>query len=467
MKQGDSLKLMRAMGATTFDPMPPDQHKWQMAKSQPPLIRIWSWLCAHTIHWNGQERSAFAIDREGHDLTIERLAKDLGFDAMNARHYWKAGTDQGLWRNGTKEEGRRRLYLCGKVVAAKPDQPADQEIGMYIPMPDQILKKTKGWPEAKLQEFRAWWNEWAPVRKEVRDTAIAELVGVTRSILDRDDDTALLTKWGIEPNRQEHKNGKSPEEAAARQARAQSLEPVLDRYVQTLFECVQTSKNEVYKPLVQSETAGASLLPSENYQRRADSGAVRQVLNDSPPNGKTPSQEGEKSPKQLPMVSKPGQQKPTEQEAAMFAGLRKWQKEHPRSVNFGEEITIHNKGQLATVRKMVANLRGEVDAFLVYSEAKIAEVKPAMGKRAGMGLVVEWVGDFMRGAAERTASAEKFKKQLEAEAAKNKRVAREQREHLIIAARATLEDPTASARDCEMAREVLDANGAAEGGPTR
>ncbi len=269
MKPGESKKLMKAMGAKSFDPMPPDQHKWQGAKGEPPVYRIWSWLCAHTIHWNGQERSAFAIDKEGHDLFVEHFTKDLEMDERNARAYWQTGKDRGLWRNGTKEEGKRRLYLCGEVKPAEPVQSADPEKGMYIPVPDQILKKTKDWPPEKQKQFHEWWNVWALTQKQVSDTVLAELVGAGRSILDRSYDSALA-EWGLPPNRQEHRNGKSPDEAAARQARIDSLLPTIEGYVHTITESVQSQKTTAYDEDVQAQTAPATLLPSENYQREAE-----------------------------------------------------------------------------------------------------------------------------------------------------------------------------------------------------
>ncbi len=46
----DPSALMQAMGSDGgFDPIPPDQHRWQMTASNDPLIRLWSWMCAHTI----------------------------------------------------------------------------------------------------------------------------------------------------------------------------------------------------------------------------------------------------------------------------------------------------------------------------------------------------------------------------------------------------------------------------------
>ncbi len=482
MKAGESKKLMKAMGAKSFDPMPPDQHKWQQAKGEPPIHRIWSWLCAHTIHWNGQERSAFAIDKESNDLFIDHLAKDLwgpgDVNLANAKQHWQDGKARGLWRNGTKEEGKRRLYLCGEVIPGKPDQTADPEKSTYILIPDQILKKTKDWSPEKQYEFREWWNGWAPTQKLVSDTALAEVVGATRSILDRSYDTALA-EWGLAPNRQEHTNGKSPEEREARQKRLELLLPIVEKYVHTVAESVQTPETAVYKGVVQSQTAAASLLSSENTREEREpeqSGSSKSGSHSS--NGSI-SHDGKKSGKQLPAHPESAQResehfrevtkmvaawKPTENEVALFEAIRRWQKSFPDS-GFGMElISPVDKGHLTTVRQIVTELHNDVAGFIPYAQAKISRLaeRHAFGKRAGsngpggrtLGLILEWAKEFTATAGNRAAQAEKAK--AIAAAASRQRKAAE-----IEALQAIAADPNETDEvraDCsQRSRELLEA----------
>jgi hypothetical protein len=482
VKPGEIKKLTKALGAPYLDLIPPDQHKWQMDSGNPPLHRIWSWLCAHTIHWNGQQRNAWAIDKENNDLFLEHLAKDLWGPGRgnleNARGYWNEGKARGLWRNGTKEEGRRRLYLCGEVTPVQPELAADPENSMYILVPDQILKKTKDWPPEKLAAFRTWYSGWAPTRKEVRDTAIAELVGVARSILDRDDDSALLTEWGIPANRQEHKNGKSPEEAAARQARLDAIQETIDQYVHTVSKSVQASKNTPYNVPVQGEKAVATLSPSENSQK-----AGRESLSDSESGHQSrtktfPDGVGSAA-NQLPVPPPvaPKKREPeeppvdtvlTSKDAAVFGVFSEWQRKY-KACDFGEAVDLRNKGQIVSVRALIEKLGGDLSFFAWAEKGKIPELsRRSMGKRAGpggrfLGLVMEWAEDFIDAAPER-ARKDREKREAFARAAEN---SQELNKHLkqeaIKAALAELKDPTSTDEGRAAAREVLDAHGIQSG----
>ncbi len=462
MKSGESKKLMKAMGAKSFDPMPPDQHKWQAAKGEPPIHRIWSWLCAHTIHWNGQERSPFAIDKEGNELYLEHLAKDLWgpgeVNLANAKQHWHDCKARGVCRNGTKEEGRRRLYLCGEVIPAKPDQSADPEKSMYILIPDQILKKTKDWPPEKQEKFRVWWNGWAPTQKLVSDTAQAEVVAAARSILDRGYDSALA-EWGLPPNRQEHTNGKSPEEIEARQKRLDSLLPTIEKYVHTVAESVQTQKTTTYNGAVQTQSASATLLPSENTREEREPQQSGSSKSGSQSSSGPVSQGGKKPIKQLPVppASEPAP-KLTEPEAEAFAKLRSWQKDY-KQCDFGEDVSIHDKGQLTTVRKILAVVKQDVGFFEWAETEKIPKLRAPFGKLPGhsrqggrfLGLVEEWAGDYMRGA---PARREQEKREAFAKAAKQTAE--------IEAWRAIAADPNESDEVREISRRRLKERGVSE-----
>src|SRR5665811_1295938 len=123
----ENMELMKAIGSKEgYNPMPPSQHLWQMAKDQPQLMRMWSGMTFHTLH-QGQ-RSPFAVkvvNGRQMELHMEHMAADLEVDEANAYHVWKQGEELGLWANvpfGSKPEkvrGLRRLYFRGDVPAPK------------------------------------------------------------------------------------------------------------------------------------------------------------------------------------------------------------------------------------------------------------------------------------------------------------------------------------------------------------
>ena len=87
----------------------------------------------HTMHWG--HRTAYATDNRtdrgaGKELHIEHIAADLKdlegkpMEIANCYRVWRRGVERGLWRNGTAEEGQRRLYLTGKVPRFKGEDEA-------------------------------------------------------------------------------------------------------------------------------------------------------------------------------------------------------------------------------------------------------------------------------------------------------------------------------------------------------
>jgi hypothetical protein len=196
-----AVTLMKEMGSKRgFDPIPPDQHAWVMAKDQPPLQRLWGWMCAKTIHWG--HRSPYAVTKGGEELHIEHAAADLDMDEGNMRRAWREGKERGLWRNGSKAEGPRKLYLCGHVVAEKSEPEGEEKEKDKVCteiLPPYILKKIKEWPP---EHQRAFWAERERF-VEVRNTVLAELVAAGREVINRHADTQLQA-WGLARLRQDH-----------------------------------------------------------------------------------------------------------------------------------------------------------------------------------------------------------------------------------------------------------------------
>lgn len=109
------LKLMREMGASSYDPTPPDQNLCFLK----PEVRLsdrghraHSWLKWKTIHPDHHRRRwARAHDRRG-DLRLKHLAADLDWDLPAASKVWGELEREGLARRD--EAGR--LWMCGKVT---------------------------------------------------------------------------------------------------------------------------------------------------------------------------------------------------------------------------------------------------------------------------------------------------------------------------------------------------------------
>jgi hypothetical protein len=251
------VNLMKQMGSRAgYNPMPPDQHRWTMGKKRGPLYRFWGWMCDHTLSYG--HRSPYAVDANGSERHIEHAAADLEMDLANTYAYWRKGINLGLWRNGTAEEGKRRMFLCGEVIP-KVDEDDEDERQPSNGLPPAIVAKVKEWSAETQREF---WSTWA-IRKTVRDTSLRELMAAAREILDRDDDEHLKT-WGIQRNRQEHSpKNMPPEELQARQERIQKILPDLEKHVQTVQAFVQPQESAPYNGGYNGSAPAASLLTSE------------------------------------------------------------------------------------------------------------------------------------------------------------------------------------------------------------
>src|SRR5271165_6645048 len=157
-------ELMKELGSQSgFDPIPPDQHKWMIAWDQPPLQRMWAWMLGHTIHWG--HRSPYAIDKgTGRELNIENAAQDLKdqngepMDLSNLYRVWRRGVERGIWRNGSTQEGSRRLYLTGKVPKFSGEDEAKRIVCTDY-LPSSIRKQIQDWDAERQAKLRIKWDE--------------------------------------------------------------------------------------------------------------------------------------------------------------------------------------------------------------------------------------------------------------------------------------------------------------------
>lgn len=409
----EAVGLMKAMGSTKgFDPIPPDQHAWTMHKDEPPLLRMWGWMCTHTIHWG--HRSPFAVNKERHELHLEHIAADLDLDEANARHYWRLGCAKGLWRNGTDEEGRRKMFLCGQVKS-EGEGTEKKEVCTNL-LPPQILKQVDNWPPEKQHLFRL---EFAS-ELELEKQSAATLIAANRTFFIRRQDN-LFDRYGVKANRQQHrKNGESPEEAAARRGRVEPLLRDVERCVQTFLNSVQSQNGTLYKGQNGSVQTGASLLPVETIEKAKRAGAASRSSTPPPRPGKAPSYDGEKPAKQLPAaktasltqaedLDAPLTQEERQAEDLLFSEVRRIQSAFPHTDFSHELISRDVKPHRLFVRRVRLTVgTANVLPFLFdvarkfkgldrNALAKLPARAPGMpsGPRS-FGLILEWAQDWNR-----------------------------------------------------------------------
>jgi hypothetical protein len=449
-------QLMKRMGGRgDYDPLPPDQHKWQRRKGEPPLHRAWSWMCRHTIHWGA--RNEYAITTTGDELHIEHMAKDLDMDVANAYKAWKEGLALGLWRNGTKEEGRRRRYLCGSVPQPKGEDEAKHpplEIVCTDNLPPYILKQIKDWPAERREPFDL---EWAR-RVAIREAVLRETVAGARDIL-YDQDTAFLRQWQLEIRRNEEykKKGVSPEEIAARRERVKLILPQLELFVQTIEGSVQSGETASYKAENRSAQTGVSLLPQKTTREGPDGRRGRSHDSVLRPVAARQADGGEKHKLvhagQLPNLSD------FEKQAVnlLFFETKRMQEAYPHTEFASERVDPQDKADQIWSRRVLHAVGGEnMTAFLLHVAGKFKGLdrnalaklpSRAPGTEHGprsLGLILYW--------------AQKFAVNL-TEAARPADVSMEDRAEEVRACRWILRSPDASEKAKAIARDTLRAYG--------
>lgn len=486
--------LMRRMGAKSFDPMPPTQHQWQRGKAWPEVMRLWSWLCYHTIHWG--HRSEYAVDHEGNELHIENAAAALKMDEANARRAWRAGVGMGIWRNGTKNEGMRRLYLVGQVDLSRAEREGEEkaaEVCTDLLPPYILLQINKLAPERRA-EFE---QEYLALDKAGRG-AVAEAVAAVRDIIDQQKDS-MFSAFGIHKIHAEKNShlkakaragrnghhapmdapGKPAEGMAAAQDAAanvrpiaeacrQAVLPLMDWYVQTFRESVQSGQSDPYKAPEEARTGPPTLLQQKLPEKSQNIAASGRVWTDPRPL-QNPALKKE-SPPQVATQGQKSEPLDDEEKKALellFTKTREMQNKFPHT-QFGDDlVNPENKGDQAWARRVLAAIggAGEMEAFLYQlnidfgladrnSLGKLPRPRfePAKNKHERfIGLIVERAGDWLRNAPERA------RQLAEDEAASARR--KERRHAQWLETQADLEkivaDPTATEQDKVWAAQIL------------
>lgn len=452
-----NMTLVKRMGGKHgYNPIPPAQHGWQLEPGVPEGVhRIWSFLCAHTIHFG--HRSEYAITSDGQELYIENVASALAIEESNARTYWRWGCRRGIWRNGTPKEGKRRLYLCGEVTpqAAEEDADENQKVVCTYHFSSHILNKIKELTPERQKEFWSAYARHDAVRKDV----LADLVAVSRMVLDRDEDT-LLRSFGLERERQNHTRKADPDEIRARAERMASIEGHVERYVRTIEATVQSSPSALHivaNGSVQGDFDGPTLLGSETA-REGQSGRAASVSNGhARPLEGAPSQDGKKSgylPAAESRVPSEAELAATKTVIEQVGGL---QNALPKRFESGWRVLDpENKGDHAWALKVArAAEPAEILDFVADLKQRITSRK-GLGHQVGPGLILEWAGDFHRGAAARRqlkAQHEATERQLRENEAQ-RQAARDRDDKLTVWMEDTWERMSAEERDRRLAAET-------------
>jgi hypothetical protein len=169
-KDGPNIRLAKAMGSKRgYDPLPPSQYEWQAAKGEPPLYRMWSWFCSHTIAFG--RMSPYAVRADRTPATLKDCARDLQLDLGQVSHLFKYGTAKGLWcrKNG------RELHLNGDVTAARVMEANNQrmnECTLNLSSADLLI--IQGWPESMRNVFLQVWEDAQKHHREDLARTIAE-----------------------------------------------------------------------------------------------------------------------------------------------------------------------------------------------------------------------------------------------------------------------------------------------------
>lgn len=406
------MELVKEIGGHNgFEPIPWDQIGWQQRADQSPLQRMWAWLISKTLrkgHW-----SPYAITKReqhgGEELHIEHAAQALGMDLPNTYRTWKEGVALGLWRNGTKDEGKRRMYICGSVPQATGEEEAKRpplKIVCTDNLPPYILKQIKDWPPEKRTPFDL---EWAR-RVAIREAVLTETITGARDILD-DKDTAFLAEWQLQIRRNDDYRRKdlTPEEMEARRERVKLILPQLSLFVQTIEASVQSGKNALYRAENQSVQTVASLLPETTTKEKKDQRAVRLPDGSSRRSRSHHTVDGAKDKYQhageLPKLSD------LENQALglLFFETGRMQEAYPHTDFSSEKVDPQDKADQIWARRVMYEVGPEnMTSFILHVAGKFKGLdKNAVGKlpaRApgsphgprSLGLLLAWAQDYGR-----------------------------------------------------------------------
>ncbi len=421
---GRASELMKEIGAKKWAPMPEDQFVAWQDEGESPDVRFWSLMCAKTIAIG--HLSPYATDGDGNPLYVENLANILKTDPGDARRTLRKGVARGRYRMGTKAEGPRRIYLCGRVIRRTlaevgGEEKAYEKVCTDL-FPPYILKRITQLDPAEQKLVRQEWvNE-----EEAEDLAVANATLLIRRRFTERKST-ILSRRGIEKIREAQPiRGLTPEEYAAREAQLSALGPAIENLVQTSFEFVRTRNKVCTEPEIEGVQTAASLLPSDPTRNPLDrqraegpeasgsrsgrehdhDGREHKLLYGG--NGHNSPQTTAKNGHELPALATDEERKA---EGLFFSEIARMQ-EHFKHADFSRErISRDSKSDRVLVRRLLALVGADtvhVMKFLLDVAARfkgldrnaIAKLPPRSpedptGPRS-LGLILHWAEDFAR-----------------------------------------------------------------------
>src|SRR5437870_4072124 len=104
------LDLMRRMGASNFEPLPPDQIKTFLLSFHTAQERVLAWVRVYTVCYPCW--SPYCVDSRGNELRQVDCARELGLDESVVSRRIARLSFLGLVR----VDENRRIYLCGVVI---------------------------------------------------------------------------------------------------------------------------------------------------------------------------------------------------------------------------------------------------------------------------------------------------------------------------------------------------------------
>ena len=454
------LNLVKQIGSKNgFEPIPWDQLSWHQRRGMSPMQRMWCWMISKTLkkgHWSPYAITK-AIEHGGEELHIEHAAQALGMDPGNAYKTWKDGLSLGLWRNGTKDEGKRRLYICGSVPQPVGEDKAKDpppKIVCTDNLPPYILKQIKDWPPEKRIPFDL---EWAR-RVTVRETVLAETVTGARDILDAKD-TTFLRGWQLEIRRNDDYKRKdlTAKQIQARRERAKLILPQLQNFVQTIESSVQSGEIALYKAENRVVQTVATLLPETSGRKKKDTRAGGVPDRVSRPVAAHQAVDGTKDKYQpagqLPELSD------LENQALilLFFGTARMQEAFPHTDFASEKVDPKNKADQIWARRVLHTVGADnMTGFILSVASKFKGLdhnalaklpSRAPGTDSGprsLGLILAWAKDYGRRLSE---------------AARPPEVSPQDRAEEIRACRSILADQNVDPKAKAIARDTLRAYG--------
>ncbi len=392
-KLSDVYKLVKSIGSPVgFDPIPPGQHRWHKDKEgTTPIQRMWSEMINATMGWG--HRSPYATLDNGDEMHMEHIAQRMGMDVANCYRTWRLGAARGLWRNGTHDEGERRLYLRGDVPKKRPIECARGEEFRYsTDIPAHVDRFIEDWPEEKKKALEAKFDFELALKK----ASLADIVAAHREVHSDRIDT-ILQESGIPPARQSHqKRAETEAEALERRRRIAALRPLVQLSVQSLAKSVQCRETNTVQPPL-------TLLPLQSKSQRTSSPVGRHSASQSHP--KTPRRDGQKPIEQVPVPKPAAPLSEREKQAAdrIFSEVLEMQQAFKHMEFAHEHISPRRKSdQLFAYRVIAAVGPDYVDQFLtrVWMQLKNLD-KNALGKLPGrapaprsLGLILDWAKDY-------------------------------------------------------------------------